>query len=98
MAEGLIYRFVFIFNFLRVIYFSFLDMFIELFFNFSSMSPKFLLLFVIPTEPSIRTHRWCAEGSAEASGSKVLPQWTLNLRVYAHMYTDKRDIEQNTHP
>jgi len=60
--------------------------------DFSSMSPKFPPFFVIPTEPSIRTHRWCAEGSAEAPGSKVLPQWTLNLRVYAHTCTQTKEI------
>jgi hypothetical protein len=60
--------------------------------DFSSMSPKFPFFFVIPTEPSIRTHRWCAEGSAEAPGSKVLPQWTLNLRVYAHTCTQTKEI------
>jgi len=60
--------------------------------DFSSMSPKFLFFFVIPTEPSIRTHRWCAEGSAEVPGSKVLTQWTLNLRVYAHTCTQTKEI------
>jgi len=60
--------------------------------DFSSMSPKFPFFFVIPTEPSIRTHRWSAEGSVEAPGSKVLPQWTLNLRVYAHTCTLTKEI------
>jgi len=60
--------------------------------DFSWMSPKFLIFCVIPTELSIRTHRWCAEGSAEAPGSKVLPQWTLNLRVYAHTCTQTKEI------
>jgi len=60
--------------------------------DFSSMSPKFPFFFVIPTEPSIRTHRWCAEGRVEAPGSKVLPQWTLNSRVYAHTCTQTKEI------
>ena len=59
--------------------------------DFSSMFPKFSFFLVVPTEPSIRTHRWCAEGSAEAPGSKVLPQWTLNLRVYAHTCTQTNE-------
>jgi len=65
--------------------------------HFFSRSPKFPFFFVIPTEPSIRTHRWCAEGSAEALGSKVLLQWTLNLRVYAHTCTQTKEIWNKTH-
>jgi len=64
--------------------------------DLSSMSPKFPIFFVVPTEPSIRTYRWCAEGT-EAPGSKVLPQWTLNLRVYAHTCTQTKEIENKTH-
>ena len=61
---------------------------VRFFFDVSEVS----IFFCILTEPSIRTQRWCAEGSAEAPGSKVLPQWTLNLRVYAHTCTQTKDI------
>jgi len=61
---------------------------VRFFFNVSEVS----IFFVIPTEPSIRTHRCCAEGSAVAPGSKVLPQWTLNSRVYAHTCTQTKEI------
>jgi len=66
--------------------------------DFPSMSPKFPFFLVIPTQPSIRTHRWCAEGSAEAPGSKVLPLWTLNLRVYSktHVHRQKRCRTKHT--
>jgi len=63
---------------------------VRFFFKVSEVS----IFFVVPTEPSIRTHRWCAEGNAEApaGGSKVLSQWTLNLRVYAHTCTQTKEI------
>jgi len=54
-------------------------------FYFSKMSPEVVYLF----SPS---YRWWAEGSAEAPDSKVLPQWTLNLRVYAHTCTQTKEI------
>ena len=61
---------------------------VRFFFNVSEVSVFFL---VFPHNRQLK-HRWCAEGSAEAPGSKVLPQWTLNLRVYAHTCTQTKEI------
>ena len=68
---------------------------VRFFFNVSEVS----IFFVIPTEPSIRTHRWCAEGKCGSARLEGTPAMDLELKsIRTHMYTDKRDIEQNTHP
>ena len=61
--------------------------------NSSSMSPRFpFFCCFVATQPSIRNaHKWC-EGTPEAPGSKTLPQWTLDLRVYVHTCRQTKEM------
>jgi len=59
-----------------------------------SDSPRFLFFNVVssPHNRQLGTHTGGVEGNPEAPGSKTLPQWTLNLRVYAHTCRQTKEM------
>jgi len=59
-----------------------------------SDSPRFLFFNVVssPHNRQLGTHTGGVEGTPEAPGSKTLPQWTLNLRVYAHTCRQTKEM------
>jgi len=65
----------------------------------SSESPRFPFFNVIssPHNRQLGMHTGGVEGNPEALGSKTLPQWTLNLRVYAHICRQTKEIQNKTH-
>jgi len=61
--------------------------------RFSSMSPRFPIFVVSsPHNRQLGTHTNGLKRSLEAPDLKTLPQWILNLRVYAHTCRQTKEI------
>ena len=61
--------------------------------DFPSVSPRFPFFVVsLPHNRQLGTHTNGLKGSLEAPDSKTLPQWILNLRVYAHTCRQTKEI------
>ena len=63
---------------------------VRFFFNVTEVSVFFFISWL--HNRNLGMHTGGVQGSPEAPGSKALPQWTLNSRVYAHTCRQTKEI------